>query len=155
MSDLHVFWEGMCSQCHDPKNAKYARFGGRGICVCPEWRESFDTFAEWAHKNGYGDNGHGDGMRIVRKNLDRDFYPENCEVITGEELSRRMVDKKAQQIVQYKGQPVSIGELCEKNSLNVFTLHARIFKLGWSVEEAVDTPLRGKRHKKRKKSKKT
>jgi hypothetical protein len=118
--------------------------------VCPEWRENFDAFSGWAHENGHGDN-----TRIVRKNLDGDFCPENCEVVTKDELNRRLLDEKAQQIVQYKGKSCTVGELCEKSALKVGTLHARIFNYGWPVEEAVDTPLYGKRHKRAKNNEKT
>lgn len=34
----------MKSRCGNPKHPKYANYGGRGITVCKEWSESFETF---------------------------------------------------------------------------------------------------------------
>lgn len=38
-------WEGMIQRCTNPKNHKYADYGGRGITVCDRWR-SFAAFDE-------------------------------------------------------------------------------------------------------------
>lgn len=35
----------MKSRCHNPKNHAYKWYGGRGITVCAEWRQSLAAFA--------------------------------------------------------------------------------------------------------------
>lgn len=45
MSKLYSVWSGMIRRCHNPKNVNFARYGGKGIAVCPRWRESFVCFA--------------------------------------------------------------------------------------------------------------
>jgi len=37
-------WESMIRRCEMPSQPNFPRYGGRGITVCPEWRESFETF---------------------------------------------------------------------------------------------------------------
>ena len=37
-------WHAMKGRCLNPNNLSYKDFGGRGIRVCDEWRDSFDTF---------------------------------------------------------------------------------------------------------------
>lgn len=32
-------WSQMKQRCHNPNNAAYASYGGRGIVVCKEWHE--------------------------------------------------------------------------------------------------------------------
>lgn len=39
-------WAGMNKRCHNPNNHAYANYGGRGIEVCPEWRDSFEAFLD-------------------------------------------------------------------------------------------------------------
>lgn len=34
----------MLSRCLNTGHKDYPNYGGRGVCVCPEWVESFDTF---------------------------------------------------------------------------------------------------------------
>lgn len=37
-------WKSMKQRCFNPKSEHYARYGGRGITVCSEWVDSFETF---------------------------------------------------------------------------------------------------------------
>jgi hypothetical protein len=37
-------WLNMRRCCNYPKAKGWKYYGGRGICVCPEWQASFDAF---------------------------------------------------------------------------------------------------------------
>lgn len=37
-------WVAAIQRCHSKTNKDYARWGGRGITVCDEWRSSFEAF---------------------------------------------------------------------------------------------------------------
>lgn len=37
-------WAAMKQRCLNPKNKRYADYGGRGISICPEWVGSFERF---------------------------------------------------------------------------------------------------------------
>lgn len=37
-------WSWMIGRCHNPRHEKFSYYGGRGITVCDEWRESFIAF---------------------------------------------------------------------------------------------------------------
>lgn len=39
-------WYGMMSRCYDVKNDNYQRYGGRGVCVCEEWKDK-EVFIQW------------------------------------------------------------------------------------------------------------
>lgn len=39
-------WRLMVYRCHDPSAANYHNYGGRGISVCQQWRESLERFLE-------------------------------------------------------------------------------------------------------------
>jgi len=34
---LYPTWQGMMTRCYNPRQRHYARYGGRGISVCPRW----------------------------------------------------------------------------------------------------------------------
>lgn len=70
---LYGIWHGMKQRCYYPKYKQYADYGGRGITVCEEWKNSFDAFYEWAIQNGYKDD-----LTIDRKDNDKGYSPENC-----------------------------------------------------------------------------
>ena len=52
-------------------------YGGRGITVCKEWRDSFLNFKDWALRSGYNDT-----LSINRIDNDSNYEPKNCEWIT-------------------------------------------------------------------------
>jgi hypothetical protein len=74
MSDsrLESIRETMMERCHNPDAENYARYGGKGIFVCKEWREIPASFYGWALKNGYED-----GLTIDRKENHLGYTPEN------------------------------------------------------------------------------
>lgn len=43
-------WTHMIGRCHTPTDRAYARYGGRGITVCDEWRSSFQAFFDHVGK---------------------------------------------------------------------------------------------------------
>lgn len=43
-SPTYRTWIAMNRRCHDQKATNYGWYGGRGIYVCPRWRDSFDAF---------------------------------------------------------------------------------------------------------------
>ena len=42
---LYQVWAGIVQRCTNPNHKSYANYGGRGIRLCEEWRQSFDDFA--------------------------------------------------------------------------------------------------------------
>ena len=74
---LYRIWCGMKCRCYNKNRSRYADYGGRGITVCDEWRESFPAFRDWALSNGYADD-----LSIDRVNDDAGYSPENCRWAT-------------------------------------------------------------------------
>ncbi len=42
----YLAWKGMVARCCNEKQRSWKRYGGRGITIYPEWRESFLAFFE-------------------------------------------------------------------------------------------------------------
>lgn len=86
---LYTTWKNMKQRCSNPAATKYDRYGGRGITVCDEWREDFQTFYDWAMANGYSDD-----LTIDRIDNDGDYEPSNCQWITQAENTRKARNDK-------------------------------------------------------------
>lgn len=85
-SRLYCVWWGMKVRCYNPKHKGYHRYGGRGITVCDEWINDFQSFCDWAMANGYDENAPRGKCTIDRIDNDKGYSPANC----------RWVDMKVQ-----------------------------------------------------------
>lgn len=70
---LYEVWKTMKQRCFNPNNQSFHRYGGRGISVCEEWKNSFSSFYEWSIKNEYKE-----GFSIDRIDNNGDYCPKNC-----------------------------------------------------------------------------
>jgi len=75
-------WKNMLSRCHNQDNPGYSNYGGRGIEVCDEWRDSFENF--------YRDMGARPSIKYTMDRRDNDlgYNKENCRWATRFEQSK-------------------------------------------------------------------
>jgi hypothetical protein len=81
-------WQGMVRRCHDARSKDYARYGGRGIIVCEEWRDSFAAFYEYMGPRPHPK------LQIDRINNDGPYAPGNCRWVTAS-VNQRNKGRKA------------------------------------------------------------
>ena len=68
-------WKTMIARCHQPANAAYDRYGGRGIKVCEEWHDRFAFYRFLEENLGPCPEGHS----LDRINNDGDYEPTNVQ----------------------------------------------------------------------------
>lgn len=86
-STTYNSWTAMKQRCYYPKGDYYHLYGGRGIKVCLEWRDSFSTF--------YKDMGERPkGLTLDRLDSNGDYSKANCKWSTPQEQSRNIRYKK-------------------------------------------------------------
>lgn len=53
---LHRIWDGMKRRCYSKKNKDYKYYGEKGVTICNEWVNDFESFLSWSLNNGYKNN---------------------------------------------------------------------------------------------------
>lgn len=77
-SRLYPVYRTMLARCGNPNNHEYHNYGGRGIEVCEEWKNSFSAFQKWALENGYDETAKRGDCTIDRIDVDGNYEPSNC-----------------------------------------------------------------------------
>lgn len=132
---IHRIWSAMKARCYNTNHSRYYCYGAKGICVCDEWKNSFQTFYEWAINNGYKDN-----LSIERLDNNDNYCPDNCMWATTKEQA---YNKTSTVIVSAFGEEKNLLEWENdgRTKVNKKTLARRI-RLGWNTEKAITQPIK-------------
>lgn len=127
-SPTYQTWSAMKNRC-SPKNGKPG-YAGKGISVCQEWSENFETFLMDM------------GERPKGMTLDRfpdkngNYEPRNCRWATS---SQQANNRGNCHQVTAQGKTLTVMEWADMTGINFHTIRDRL-KRGWSNERAVSEP---------------
>jgi len=80
---LYCTWHNIRERCFNSNNNRYKNYGGRGIKICDAWMD-YKTFEKWCLANGWQP-----GLTIDRTDNDGSYEPENCQIVTRSENSKK------------------------------------------------------------------
>lgn len=124
-------WASIKQRCLNPKCHGYRNYGGRGITVCDEWKDSFQAF--------YRDMGpRPTGTSIERIDNSAGYFKENC-CWAGKKRQAR--NRRTNLSIEWQGKQRTLAELCELQGLNYQTVYARITRHGMPIEQALDQTI--------------
>jgi hypothetical protein len=75
-------WTAMKQRVSNPNSENFLYYGGRGITICKEWKDSM-LFIKWALSHGYKE-----GLFLDRIDNNKGYYPKNCRWVTSKESNR-------------------------------------------------------------------
>jgi hypothetical protein len=114
----------------NPKAHGFERYGAVGIKMCPEWENSFETFA--------ADMGPPPTLKHTVDRIDplAGYSKKNCRWATYTEQNRR---RKNTIRVVYEGESFTLMEIAARHGVSYANLYSRHIKQGWSLERAIFT----------------
>jgi len=126
---LYRIWTNMKSRCANPNVAAFKNYGGRGITVCAEWRDSFEAFQDWATSSGYRDD-----LTLDRVNNNGNYEPSNCQ---WEDRVAQGNNSRRNRLIEHNGETHTISEWSRITGLSRDTIRLRIDRRGWDVGRAL------------------
>lgn len=125
---LYRIWANIKTRCLNPHDPHYKNWGGRGITICEDWKNSFQSFYDWAVCNGYSEN-----LTIDRIDCYGNYEPSNCRWITHLE---QVKNKTTNIIITYGNKSMNCSEWAKELNLGHDTVRQRYHK-GYSPEECL------------------
>lgn len=127
ISPEYAAWRGAKQRCCNPKDAQYHNYGGRGISICNEWLNSFETFL--LHMGPRPD-----GQTLDRIDVDGNYEPGNCRWVSRYQQANNM---RKNRWISIRGELLTVSQAASKYGLPCNRVYERLNR-GWPVERALD-----------------
>jgi hypothetical protein len=115
----------MLSRCSNPNIESYPDYGGRGISVCPQWRDFAVFLADMGECP--------EGLTLDRVDNNKDYMPGNCRWAT---YSEQLNNTRSTIRISVDGITKSLTQWARDMGINARTVRTRIYS-GMTPEEAL------------------
>lgn len=115
---LYHIYSGIKARCFNKNHPAYGGYGGRGITMCEEWKESFEVFRKWSLENGYSG-----AFSIDRIDVNGDYEPSNCRWASPKQQGN---NTRRNLLIQIGNEIKTLSEWCEISNVKYSTAYHRI-----------------------------
>lgn len=125
-------WKWAIRWCSDPSLRNWPNYGGRGIKVCPEWQNSFETFLRDVGPKPKRSR----LLWLGRLDVNKGYEPGNVAWLPHQ---RQITHRRFCHRVQVGDKDLTLAEMDRELGLPGGTLRNRILLLNMPVERAITT----------------
>jgi hypothetical protein len=119
-------WANMKQRCTNPLNHKYKNYGLRGIEICPEWLDCFETFAEEMGEKP-------EGMTLERRDVNKGYSKSNCYWADAKAQANNKTNNR---LITHEGKTMTTSEWADHLGIKFSTLRMRLHR-NWPTERAL------------------
>jgi hypothetical protein len=134
---LYSVWNGIKQRCLNKNSKSYHNYGGRGIKIDEKWANNYESFYNWAISSGYKK-----GLEIDRIDNNGDYCESNCRFVDKETQAN---NKRNVKLYTINGETKTLPQWCREYNIDYYLVRQRVYKLGWSIENALSCPPKVKR----------
>lgn len=115
---LFAIWSEIKYRCNNKECETYKLYHDKGITICEEWENDFQTFYDWSMENGYQSN-----LTIDRIDNNKGYSPDNCRWTTNK-VQMNNQDKSIR--IFYNNEWLSVSDVAEIESVSYNTIYSRV-----------------------------
>lgn len=131
---LYGVWCAMKRRCYNPDVPEYKNYGGRGITMCDDWKNSYELFRDWALSTGYDCNAGRGKCTIDRIDNNSGYCPENCRWV---DQQAQMNNVRYNRHITYNNETHTIAEWSRITGIPYSVLRQRISRYGYDIGQAI------------------
>lgn len=131
----YVTWTAIKRRCLNPRASDYPNYGGRGITICDAWRDSFEAFLANVGRRPSSQHS------IDRIDNNGNYEPGNVRWATRREQANNM---RTNRRLTFDGVTRTATEWARIVGMEPYLVHRRLSD-GWSIERALNAPVRRRR----------
>lgn len=98
---LYTVWVNIIRRCYNSSAPDYSSYGGRGITVCDQWRDSPENFIQDMETTFV------EGHQLDRKKNECGYSPNNCRWVTPKKNAR---NRRSNNIISFEGETRCLTE---------------------------------------------
>lgn len=127
MTGEYNSWANMIARCENKNKPDYKHYGGRGITVSPEWRDSYWAFLD--------DMGRRPSVSHTLERIDNNkgYQKGNCRWATRIEQAN---NTRSTRLLTAFGKTLTVSGWATERQINRGTIKSRL-KRGWTAEKAL------------------
>jgi hypothetical protein len=133
LNRLHEYqvWRWMKARCLNPKDCNFKHYGGRGITICPEWINNFETFLKDMGERPSPNHS------IDRINVNGNYEPSNCRWATIHEQAN---NRRSNRIFTLNGKSQTLTQWAIESKSSPSAIKNRLNR-GWCNVCALTLPI--------------
>ena len=116
---LYRIWSNLKNRVL-PNSAKSKYYFDRGIGLCEEWKNSFESFRDWSINNGYNDK-----LTLDRIDNDGNYCPNNCRWVD----MKTQANNRSNNIIVYADkESIPFSEICRVLNIDYKTAYGKVVR---------------------------
>lgn len=125
---LYRIWQNMKQRCYNSSNKDYKDYGVRGIKICDEWLNDFQSFYDWSMNNNYNN-----ALTIDRIDVNGNYEPDNCCWSTRKQQTE---NRRNNIYLTYHGKTQTISQWAKDLGVSYVKLYKRHYR-GYTDSECI------------------
>lgn len=121
-------WCAIKARCLNENTVAYKDYGARGITICDDWENSYESFRDWALDNGYQEK-----LSIDRIDNNKGYFPDNCRWVDAKTQAN---NRRSNRVYEIDGETHNLTEWANLYGIKPKTLFTRVYA-GMNIEDAL------------------